>query len=268
MTVEPCRSGLLAAGVRAWRAGRCAPDDVLHLVTGHDEPHRVHGLPVRQSISLGEAVDGEDGEPLVAALLALRDQRPTAALVVPGDPRGLPGPGPLTDAALLAGEAVVGDTLGLVPVVSRHGSAVGSQAVVVRWQAHPVEQRRDEPLDVATAEHELTDALREAASLLSGLDVASWRPELAEAVAMLRRPTRAPTLPAGFEPRSLRVLSQADRLDRVLQLAAMDAPGGAVNAHEARSRQEALAGLATAVRRARAAAYNAPVPAVDSTGRR
>lgn len=255
MSADACRSGLLVAWLRAWRAGACSYDDVLEHVTDTDEPHRVTGLP------------GGNEQPLGTALLALRDEEPLLALVAPGDPRGLPGPGALTDAALDAGEAVVGRSLGLVPTVTRYGSAAGSGTLLVRWQAYPVDDHRPDPPDVAMAEHELTDALREATSELVRMDVASWRPEPADAVAALRRPAPPPALPPGFDARSQRLLDQADRLARVLALAGMDAPGGAVTGAEARGRQETLAGLAIAVRRARMAAYNAPVHVLDRGSR-
>jgi hypothetical protein len=48
-------------------------------------------------------------------------------------------------------------------------------------------------------------------------------------------------------------------LDRVLVLADENAPGGAINGHEARTRDEALRPLAAACRRALVAACNAPL---------
>lgn len=255
MSADPCRSGLLVAWLRAWRVGVCSYDDVLAHVADRAECHRVTGLP------------GGNDQPLGAALLALRDEQPSVALVAAGDPRGLPGPSTLTDAALDAGEAVVGRSLGLVPTVTRHGSAAGSGTLLVRWQAYPVGDRRPDPLDVNTAEHELTDALREATSELARMEVASRRPELADAVSALRRPVSSPGLPPGFDAPSQRLLDQADRLDRVLALAVADAPGGAVTGFQARGRHAALAGLAIAVRRARVAAYNAPVHVVAADRR-
>ena len=106
------RSGVLAAWTSAWLAGEAAYDDVVARVTGDDEPHRVTGLP------------GSDGDtPLGWALPVLRERSPEgvqAVLPVAGDPRGLPGPGPFTTAALAAGEAVVGRGIGLVPTVTAH----------------------------------------------------------------------------------------------------------------------------------------------------
>jgi hypothetical protein len=241
------RSGVFAAWASAWLAGEAAYDDVVARVTGVDEPHRVAGLP------------GADGEtPLGWALPVLRERSPEGVRVVlpvAGDPRGLPGPGPFTTAALAAGEAVVGRGIGLVPAVTEHGS-VQDRTCTVRWTAYGVVDPVPDPLTVAEAEHDLTAATREAASALAALDVASWRPEVADGLARMRRGV-TPDLPPGHEARAVRLLASADRLAAVLELAAADSPGGAVNGAEARARDAALRPLATAVRRARQAAYNA-----------
>jgi hypothetical protein len=241
------RSGVLAAWTSAWLAGEAAYDDVVARVTGADEPHRVTGLP------------GADGEtPLGWALPVLRERSPEgvrAVLPVAGDPRGLPGPGPFTTAALAAGEAVVGRGLGLVPRVTEHGSAADLTCSVL-WTAYEVVEPAPDPLAVPEAEHDLTAATREAASALAALDVASWRPEVADELARMRRGV-TPELPPGHDARAVRLLASADRLAAVLDLARADAPGGAVNGAEARARDDALRPLATAVRRARQAAYNA-----------
>ena len=241
------RSGVLAAWTSAWLAGEAAYDDVVARVTGDDEPHRVTGLP------------GTEGEtPLGWALPVLRERSPEgvrAVLPMAGDPRGLPGPGPFTTAALEAGEAVVGRGLGLVPRVTEHGS-VADRTCTVLWTAYEVVEPAPDPLTVPEAEHELTAATRDAAAALAALDVASWRPEVAEELARMRRGV-TPELPPGHDARAVRLLASADRLAAVLDLARADAPGGAVTGAEARARDDALRPLATAVRRARQAAYNA-----------
>ena len=242
------RSGVLAAWASAWLAGEAAYDDVLARVTGDDEPHRVVGAPV-----------ADDEVPLGWALPVLRERSPdgvAAVLPVPGDPRGLPAPGPFTTAALAAREAVLGRGLGLVPTITEHGSALGSRTTCVLWTAYEAGAPAPDPLTVAEAEHDLTAATRNAAAALAALDVASWRPEVADGLAKVRRGS-TPDLPPGHDGRAVRLLAQADRLSAVLDLAAVDAPGGSVTGAEARARDEALRPLHTAVRRARLAAYNA-----------
>ena len=243
------RSGVLAVWGTAWLAGRASYDDVLDKVTGEDEPHRVAGVP------------GHDGEvPLGWALAAWRDLGATMlrlVLPVPGDPRGLSGPGEFAAASMTAGEGVVGAGFGLVPAVTRHGSAVGSVTLSVLWRGYPVGEAYADPLTVSEAEHDLTAALRDAASTLAQLDVASWRPDVANQIAQIRRADSLPPLPSGHDARAVRLLAQADRLAKVLELANSDAPGGALNGYEAQARADALRPLWTAVRRARLAAYNA-----------
>jgi hypothetical protein len=241
------RSGVLAAWTSAWLAGEAAYDDVVARVTGDDEPHRVTGLP---------GVEGE--KPLGWVLPVLRERSADgvrAVLPAAGDPRGLPGPGPFTTAALAAGEAVVGRGLGLVPRITEHGS-VADRTCTVLWTAYELVEPAPDPLTVPEAEHDLTAATRDAASALAALDVASWRPEGADELARMRRGV-TPELPPGHDGRAVRLLASADRLAAVLDLARADAPGGAVTGAEARARDDALRPLAAAVRRARQAAYNA-----------
>ena len=245
------RSGVFAAWASAWLAGEAAYDDVVARVTGPDEPHRAAGVP------LGAAPDA--AVPLGWVLPLLRDRSAdgvAAVLPVPGDPRGLPGPGPFTTAALTAGEAVMGRGIGLVPTVTEHGSELGSRATCVLWTVYEVGEPTPDPLTVPEAEHDLTAATRDAASALAALDVASWRPEVADGLARVRRGV-TPDLPPGHDGRAVRLLAQADRLAAVLDLARQDAPGGAVTGAEARARDDALRPLAVALRRARVAAYNA-----------
>lgn len=237
---------MFAAWVSAWLAGEAAYDDVLARVTGDDEPHRVTGAPVAE----GEV-------PLGWALPVLRERSADGARVVlpvAGDPRGLPGPGPFGTAALAAGEAVVARGVGLVPLVTEHGSALEHRTTCVLWTAYEIGEPAPDPLTVAEAEHDLTAATRDAASALAALDVASWRPELADGLARVRRGV-TPPLPPGHEGRAVRLLAQADRLAAVLDLARVDS-GGTVTSADARARDDALRPLATALRRARLAAYN------------
>jgi len=273
------RSGVFAAWASAWLAGEAAYDDVVSRVTGDDEPHRVTGAllglaggsasagaaahdvgpTVPESVARHPEARSAGEVPLGWVLPVLREQSPDGVrtvLPVPGDPRGLPGPGEFTIAALAAGEAVTGRGIGLVPRVTEHGSELGSRTTCVLWTAYELGEPAPDPITVAEAEHDLTAATRDAASALAALDVARWRPEVAGELARVRRGV-TPDLPPGHEGRTVRLLAQADRLAAVLDLARADAPGGAVTGAEARARDDALRPLATALRRARIAAYNA-----------
>lgn len=239
--------------VRAWRAGLVPYDDVAPIVSGGQE-HLCRDLPgTWRDVPLREAL---------AALSPLLPDQVRLVLPAPGDPRGLPGPGPFTRAALLHGEGVIADTLGLVPQVAEHRSGSGDVWHTVTWQVYAFEVAPPPAADATTpaeAEHDLSVALAEATEQLSTLDVARWRPELGEALAALRRPGAGPDLPPGYDPRSRRLYARASVLEQVLELAAQDPVGGAVNGYEAQQRSLALRPLATACRRALEAAANAPL---------
>ena len=264
------RAGRLVAWTRAWQAG-AVPFDALVDAVQVGGPQRV-----------APAGGTEPAVPLGRVLIELGPVSPRLVLPVSGDPRGLPGPGPFTDAALAAGEAVVAGGVGLVPVGQLAARASGRSATAgglsapagglsarargwsappggPTWWTYDVPAGPDDPLTLAEAEHGLTDAVRETASALRDLDVARWRPELDAALAGLRMPAPASELPPGYPARAHRLLAQADRIDSILALAGRDAPGGAVGTGAAVARERLLRSVGTAVRRARMAAYNAGV---------
>ena len=113
-----------------------------------------------------------------------------------GDPVGLGGPVAFNAAALEAGEAVVcpDAATGLVPL------RVGP---TYQWVAH--EAGRRQLTDVGEADRGLRAALLESADLLARLEVARWRPEVADELLNLRqvsglRPRRACLLAASTWP--------------------------------------------------------------------
>ncbi|MCW6006928.1 hypothetical protein K1W54_20425 [Micromonospora sp. CPCC 205371] len=275
-TLAARRSSRFVAWVRAWRAGLVPYDEVADEIAG-DEEHLVADAPgTWTDVPLGDALP---------ALSKLSPDDIRLALPAPGDPRGLPGPAaggawaeerrasgprvrgsgasanPFTGAALIAGEAVVARGLGFIPEVRTHTSGSGVTFETVLWRAYPLP---DAPLPAgdptaAEAEADLSAALAEATAALTRLDVAQWRPELAGALAALRRPDSGIDLPPGFDPRARRLFARASVLDRVLALAEHAAPGGAVNGYEAQQRDAALRPLTMACRRALVASCNSPL---------
>lgn len=246
------RSSRFVAWVRAWRAGLVPYDEIADAIAG-DEEHLVADAPgTWTDVPLREAL---------ATLSKLHPDQVRLVLPAPGDPRGLPGPGPFSDAAMLAGEGVLAGSLGVVPVVRTHTSGSGDTFSTVLWQVYPLERpapQYGEPT-TAEAEAELATVLAESTARLARLDIAQWRPELAGALAALRRPDNGTDLPPGFDPRARRLYARASILDQVLALAEHAAPGGAVNGYEAQQRDEALRPLTAACRRALVAACNAPL---------
>jgi len=250
-TLTARRSTRFVAWVRAWRAGLVPFDELADEIAG-DEEHLVADAP-----GTWTDVPLSRGLPVFAKL---HPDDIRLVLPAPGDPRGLPGPGELTGAALLAGEAVMTPEFGVVPEVRRHTSGSGVEFETVLWRVIPAPEHRPVfQLGAAEAEAELATALAEATSQLTRLDVAQWRPELAGALQALRRPESTATLPIGFDPRARRLFARASVLDQVLTLAEHNAPGGAVNTYEAQQRDAALRPLTTACRQALVAACNSPL---------
>src|SRR5262249_405453 len=98
-----------------------------------------------------------------------------------------------------------------------------------------------------------------ATAALSRLDVAAWRPELAGALAALRKPDQSTDLPPGFSPRARRLFARASVLDRVLALAPAGAPPAPANGFESHLRGAARRPLTVACGRALMPACNSPL---------
>ena len=237
-------SARLALWFTAWVRGSASLDDARDAVVAGDAAHDVVGL--------------QDGSvPLIVALGLLRAERATGAglaLPEPGDPLGLAGPPEFNAEALEAGEAVVltGTDLGLVPVRAGAG---------VVWRCLPANAGRQVP-DLPEADTGLRSALPAAAEALAALDVARWRPEVADELMALRRTGDLP-VPPDLDGRAQRVLALAVRCRRIVALALVD-DGGAVTALEADRRRTALLPLDRAARRALVAACT---PSARGAGR-
>ena len=224
----------------AWLRGHVVTDFLVDAVLDGDATHAVAGLP------------GSDvTETLVVALGRLRAAGATsfgAALPAEGDPVGLGGPGAFNTAALEAGEAVVvaGADLGLVP--RRTGAAL-------TWSVLPA-QRRQLP-DVGEADRALRSTLLEAADGLARLEVARWRPEVADRLMNLRRRGAVPA-PEGVPARCVELAGRGVQAMEIVDLALED-DGGALSASEIAARRATLQPLARAGRHALVAACSPEV---------
>jgi hypothetical protein len=249
--VAAAPSTALVAWSNAWLTGHIGLDEAVDAVEAAAGPAVIAELagasgeiPLRQAL----------GDLRGAGLTALRLALPAA-----GDPLGLPGPAGLNVTALEAGEAAIVELndrrLGLVPSEDRRGSSY----VGVRWTTHAAGGVTPDVPSLPEADHQLTTAMREATDLLGDLDdVASWPPEVADALTTLRDTgTREPVsgLAPGYPARARRVAALSGRLAVVVQLARHH-EGGGLTADQERRRAEALRTLDRAVRRARVAAYN------------
>ena len=221
----------------AWLRGHVVSDQMVDGVVGDDAVHLVGGA------------DG--AEPLALGLGRLRTVGASGfglALPVAGDPLGLGGPGTFNAAALAAGEAVVttGADVGLVP---------GRVGASVTWTEHPA-LRRQVP-DVGEADRALRTALLETADELARLEVARWRPEVADELMDLRHP-RPVSAPRGVPSRCLALAGRGMQAMTIVELALVD-EGGAISAAETAERRSALVTLERAARRALVAACSPEV---------
>ena len=236
------RSGVLTAWSAAFFAGQVSLDQVLDATRGDDAQHVVDG-----------AVEGRLTDVLVAWRRVGGDVR--LVLPVAGDVRGVPGPAEFRTVALEAGEAVVGAGLGIAPEIVDHYPS--SAPTSVTWRAVATEPVPPDYVGVGDAQFDLTSAIRESATALLAADVAGAVDDIADALHDARRAGERLHLPPGFPPRAVALLAQAERLQAVLDLAFADPTGGAVDRMGIAARTSALRPLATAVRRARLAGYNA-----------
>lgn len=237
-------AGRFAVWATAWLSGRASYDDALDALLG-DTAHRVVGLPgADQAVPLGHALSAVRGH---------GERRFRLVLPVPGDVRDLPRVPGLSALALEVGQAAVGERLALVP------EQLGPEAV--QWTAFDLTGVDPAPPPVEGTLRSVSGALDlavgNAARTLVDLDVARWNPEVPVLLAGLAKPAHGTGLPDDHEPLAVSVLTRAQRLAAVLDLAMADAPGAAVNHAQAARRDEALRPLAQAVREAVTAGYNA-----------
>lgn len=224
----------------AWLHGRIGADECLDGVLGGTDPD--HDDRDVAHVVLGDA----EPAPLLLELAAARNRGArdvAAAFPAPGDPVGLRGPAGFTAAAIEQAEAVLllGTDTGLVP--HRVGRAV-------EWTVHRAERRP--PPDLGEADRDLRATLLSAAGVLADLDVARWRPEVADELQDLRTAVHLDS-PPGTPARAANLAGRALHLGAVVELALED-DGGALSASEAAVRRAALEPLERAVRRALTAA--------------
>ena len=222
--------------LNAWLAGRESADAVI------------------SALSVGkravEFVGPEPGSRLAPGLFIGELRRwgvrqVSSSLPVPGDPLGLGGPPSFNADAIEATEGVVlhGAGLGLVPVRT---------STVVSWQVATASPPVYLP-PVAEAARTLRASLAAAADELAQLDVASWRPEVADDLEMLRRPGgRVESVPFAA-PECARLASDGMRAATIVELARAD-DTGPVSVWDAERRSAALQPLHHAARAALVAA--------------
>lgn len=250
----PCPSATFTVWASAWLAGSAAPDDVLDALAPWALAHDVQAADDDTAAVTTLPPPGSPVSSLAFLLALLRRSSPRGparlVLPVPGDIRGLPGPGVFSREATAAGEGVlfVEAGLGVVPTSVADG--------VLRWTVYPVPEAGPpvEFVALGQAERELREQVRQSASVLTSLGVARHRPGVREEIAAALRARPESMWPVGMPGQALRVLQHADEVEAILAAASVDEPGGALSASAAQARREALRPIETAVRVARRAA--------------
>jgi hypothetical protein len=233
-------SARFALWFTAWAHDRASLDEARDAIVGDDTAHDVVALPGRT-----------EPVPLILALGLLRAEggaRAALALPLPGDLLGLAGPAGFNEDVLEAGEGVVVDGAGLGLVPYPVGAAV-------QWICQPAHAAVQVP-DPGEADTGLRQALLGTTDRLASLDVARWRPEVADALMDLRRQVDL-VLPPAMSPRAVRLAGLSTRCRTIVGLA-MEDDGGSVTAHEADARRDALLPLDHAARRGLVAACAYP----------
>lgn len=225
----------LASHLNALINGQLSVEVAAHAVTGADVAHHVIDADQRLGLDPLTAVPLES---VLANLRMAERESWLLALPIPGAMGALRGPRSLNEAAVQAGEAVVGVTAGVALVPSQVGPAV-------QWRVFAAER----PFTILTpydAERALNEVVLESAAELTRLEVAAGtRP----------RGDGSLRLAPGYPSRQLATAERAARLLEVADLALAD-EGGAISAFEADQRFRVL-------RRLRAAASDALCAAVS-----
>jgi hypothetical protein len=262
----PFPSATFAVWGSAWLHGVAAPDDALDALAIWAEMHEVVADDDGTATALDLPAKDERATQLAGLLAALRKAGATTArlvIPVPGDVRGLGGSGPLANAAIDTGQAVVLAEAG-VGIVPR---TVADS--VIRWTVFDLPTKPPaEQTPIGEADHGLSAAMREAAGTLASLDLASNRPGVRQEIKERASVTAKARWPIGMPQRALRVLQRASEVAAILEVAAEDDPGGALSSSAVLRRSEALRPLSDAVRVARCAAVDDAVRALsDHAGR-
>ena len=235
MTTSLPAAGRLAWWGTAWLRGHVVADLVIDAIIGQDATHTLAGLP-----------GADRTETLLAGLARLRSLGVGligAAFPAEGDPVGLGGPPEFNAEALEVGQAAVAPEAGIGLVPQRTGAAIA-------WVARPAAPRQ--VVDVGEADRQLRLDLIRAAEALSALDVARWRPEVADRLMNLRH-LDVPTAPPGTPARCVELAARGLQATGIVELALED-DGGSIAADEVAARRAALTPLARAGRRALVAA--------------
>lgn len=208
---------------------------------------------IRGEVSPDELIDEVAGVgPLLPTLATWRSRGCrglSLALPVEGDLLGLAGPSEFNVGALDAGEAVLTSGSDSSPDVRLEWGLL-PEGDPVRWQIQPA--GRGVVPDLSEADKALRSELLAAGGRLAELDVARWRPDVADALMNLRHRPACPH-PASTPAACVNLAARSMQALGIVEIALAD-DGGAVSSSEIDARRCALHGLEHTARRGLVAA--------------
>lgn len=231
----------LTAGVRR---GTADPAPAAGTALGAETPWQAAGSPAPALTSplLAELPGpGEAAAGAAELLPLLRAGRPALLLPRPGDVRGVPA-GPVGTAALAAGAGVA---LPAVPATLLPGDG--------QWRVFTGVGNLPVP-DPVTARELLADAVHQATAVLTSADLGRDAATARREVFALQQ-QRAVPLPPAAAQRGVELLHRCGLVEAIVLVAA-DHGTSAVNLHQLRTADAALAPLADAARQAKLAAVD------------
>ncbi|WP_020108943.1 hypothetical protein [Nocardia sp. 348MFTsu5.1] len=256
----------LGAWGAAWQSGRCSPDDLLDVLGWWSSRHRVLAADAAAAQQLSLNPEGEESDALLRLIREGSTHGLAVLLVAPGDMLGLPVRGPVTTAALEAGELLV--VPGRYALIPRR-----LDRYTIGWGAHTLVASLAVPVthSLGEVEYELREGIRSATEIVAGLRMprnssADGRPDPRELVAQMTR-LAAQQLPPGVNPRAERILEQAAQVAAILAVARAAAPDFGINAGQQQRGDSALRELERTVRIARMSATNAVIEELVSGNR-
>lgn len=233
----------LTAWLRSWRSGLVSLDQALDSIAPFEGGLRDSEL----TDSAGEPWDWVEATQFISS----DPDQIRLVLPIPGDIRGLPIETHLRLAAMKAGAAIIAGHIALIPLHENHQSGSGDTWTTHRWQAWPFLRTPDiEPISLAEADVALSEATRDALSVLEALPSGDHRD--------LVPYTDEAALPPGFAPRARRLFARAWTIHQLLAHAE-EPIAQSVSARDQELRQSVLTPLAHSARIALIVACSAPL---------
>lgn len=243
VVIEPIpRAAILTAWWNSWSCGQCSADDLLDAMAAFGSHVVVTAEGTHEPLALGLAALRPAGS---AVGISVR-----AVLPVAGDPAGLPGPPALNQLAVAAGQAVIFDAARVALLPER-------EADITLWRVLPTDPDHvtAQPIRPEQAATAVREALHEATTALSSMDLTGSRDQITASLQQLDRQLRKLQLPASLSPDRAHTAHTAARVLGIVAIAAAE-DSSSLTAAARSERAAVLRELARTARRALAAAVS------------